>query len=140
MPFAKTATPQQRFLNKVMPVVDGCWLWAGGIKPNGYGNFYLEGRTVEAHRFSYEISRGPIPAGLQIDHLCRKTMCVNPAHLEPVTPKENIRRGTRVNSKKTECQNGHPYNDKNTYVWRTQRHCRPCRANREAARRSKEAT
>lgn len=74
----------------------GCWLWAGAVEANGYGVFVLPNRNVKAHRFSYELNVGPIPEGLQIDHVyangCRHRNCVNPAHLEPVTAQENTRR------------------------------------------------
>ena len=73
--------------------VDGCWLWTGGRR-GGYGRIKLaETGTVDAHRLSYEHHIGPIPDGLVIDHLCRNRSCINPAHLEPVTTAENIRRG-----------------------------------------------
>lgn len=70
----------------------GCWLWIGTINGAGYGTFRLNGETIGAHRAVYEHVVGPIPAGLHIDHLCRVRNCVNPEHLEPVTPSENIRR------------------------------------------------
>src|SRR6266496_2265386 len=74
-----------------------CWLWTGKTGRDGYGRIGLGGRgalvRVRAHRFAYELLIGPIPDGLQIDHLCRVRHCVNPAHLEPVTQRENILRG-----------------------------------------------
>lgn len=71
-----------------------CWIWTGNVHPTtGYGHFVRKGvRTPLAHRASYELLVGPIPTGLQIDHLCMVKACVNPAHLEPVTPAENTRR------------------------------------------------
>lgn len=73
--------------------VDGCWLWTGSRR-GGYGRAKLAGiGSIDAHRLSYEHHVGPIPDGLVIDHLCRNRSCINPAHLEPVTTKENIRRG-----------------------------------------------
>lgn len=69
----------------------GCWVWTGSVKPNGYGQFHVTGglANTHAHRASWELHRGEIPAGLQIDHLCRNIRCVNPDHLEPVPHKVN---------------------------------------------------
>lgn len=79
------------------PDVFGCTLWTGGVSSNCYGSFWLDGGTVAAHRVAYEWENGPIPEGLILDHVwdrgCRSTLCVNSAHLEPVTVAENNRRG-----------------------------------------------
>ncbi len=82
--------PIDRIMAKV-EVVDGCWLFQGA-KRSGYGQISVEGKNKQAHRVSYEVNVGPIPEGLELDHLCRATNCVNPDHLEPVTHAENIRR------------------------------------------------
>ena len=83
----------ERFLDKVVfPAPGGCWVWTASKTYNGYGLFWHEGKTVLAHRFSYEQHTGTISAGLELDHLCRMRHCVNPAHLEEVTGKENLRR------------------------------------------------
>ena len=84
-----------------------------------------------AHRFSYELHVGPIPTGLTLDHLCRNTLCVNPAHLEPVTMRENILRGyspSANGARATHCPHGHPYNERNTGITKTNgaRFCRTC--------------
>lgn len=86
----------------VMAGPDDCWGWRGAHSPKGYA--VLSG--YRAHRLTYESVVGAIPAGLQLDHLCRNRGCVNPAHLEPVTHLENVRRGERAT--KTRCVNGHP--------------------------------
>lgn len=87
--------PYERFMGKVQVNDDGCWLWTGKLNNSGYGSFGVGARGTGvrgAHRWSYEYHVGPIPKGLQIDHLCRVRNCVNPGHLEPVTAAENNRR------------------------------------------------
>jgi len=104
----------------------GCWVWMGTVANNGYGKI---GKSV-AHRIFYEQEFGPVPEGLQLDHLCRNRLCVNPAHLEPVTQRENIMRGTSptaVNARKTHCIRGHEYTTENTYIRSNgYRMCRAC--------------
>src|SRR5688500_6362748 len=67
----------------------GCWVWTGNQATGGYSQIHVNGKSTGAHRVSYEHFVGPIPDGMQIDHLCRNRLCINPAHLEPVTPLEN---------------------------------------------------
>lgn len=102
-----------------MEKTDTCWIWKGRIQSGGYGIVRFEGRDQYAHRVVFEIESGKIPEGLQIDHLCRNRRCVNPSHLEPVTQKENILRGTGVsarNAAKTHCVRGHEYTIENSYL------------------------
>jgi hypothetical protein len=107
----------------------GCWVWRG-IKLGRYALIRIDGRLTPAHRFAYELMVGPIPSGLDIDHLCRNTRCVNPGHLEPVTTAENLLRGEGIcaqNARKTHCVHGHPLTGAN--VKRTKdggRVCREC--------------
>ena len=74
-------------------ITETCWLWLGAVQTKGYGSFSISGVRYLTHRLSYEDRYGPIPDGLQIDHLCRVRQCINPAHLETVTTQENTRRG-----------------------------------------------
>lgn len=120
-----------RYVDKSGP--GGCWLWTGTILARGYGQFWVgpghRGLRVRAHRFAYEMLVGPIPDGLVIDHLCRVPLCVNPAHMEPVTGRVNIRRGigpSAVNARKTHCHRGHPFTPANTLLYRGSRCCRAC--------------
>lgn len=107
----------------------GCWEWQTQIDREGYGR--LSGKL--AHRVVYEILAGPIPHGLTLDHLCYVRNCVNPAHLEPVTRTENLR---RAKARLTHCKRGHKFTPENTYVWRNARHCRSC--NSLAVRRGRQ--
>lgn len=118
---------------------DACWPWLGALA-HGYGSMRgADGRTTGAHRVIYQSMRGPIPDGLELDHLCRNRSCVNPAHLEPVTRIENARRipsaimRAHVNGT---CTRGHPLTEDNTYHHpsRTKRECLRCRRNRGAGR------
>lgn len=107
----------ERFMAFVSPEPNtGCWLWAGAATSVGYGALSLKG-LVLAHRRSWELFRGPIPEGLHIDHKCRVRICVNPDHIEPVTPAENNRRivsyGANRNTQKTHCPQGHAYSGDN---------------------------
>ena len=81
------------------PELGRCWIWLGAKSANGYGNLYDSGRYRPAHCVSHELHKGPIRAGLQVDHLCRTPICVNPDHLEAVTASENILRSHHYNRK-----------------------------------------
>jgi hypothetical protein len=119
--------------------VSGCWLWKLALNRDGYGCAQFKGRSYLAHRMMYEMLVGPIPRGLQIDHLCRIARCVNPEHLEAVTARVNTFRSespSRYNAVKTECPRGHAYNTTNTYTFRGSRRCRTCHAVGERNRRA----
>jgi hypothetical protein len=133
---AKQLTPDlpektlQRFWDKVeQNGPDECWPWTAALNDRGYGKFWTGKRLVYAHRLMYVLAHGSLSAALTIDHLCRVRNCVNPAHLEAVTLRENILRSDSTSARharKTHCPKGHPYDDANTRYWHRQRHCRTC--------------
>ena len=87
----------ERIQDKLAPCpITGCWFWMGWESGNGYGKVWFEGSAKMAHRVVYELLVGPIPADLVVDHRCRNRSCCNPTHLEPVTVRENTRRGEAV--------------------------------------------
>lgn len=124
------------FYSQVTP--SGCWEWRGRLDRSGYGRLRVGDSMHGAHRASYEVFMGPIPTDLTIDHLCRNPKCINPAHLEPVTMRENTLRGVALSAQyavATHCVNGHRFDEENTYRPPVphRRVCREC--NRAAARR-----
>lgn len=133
-----------RFWVKVEEDDSGCWLWNAATSV-GYGRFKFAGRLGLTHRIAYEVLVGEIPAGLDLDHLCRHRACCNPKHLEPVTHRENTIRGTgfaAISASRTHCPQGHVYDAENTIRYRGARYCRAChnyrtnssrRASRKAA-------
>lgn len=129
---------------------NGCWRWTGYINPSGYGQIGHK----RPHVLIYERMVGPVPAGLELDHLCHTQdsscpggkscphrACVNPAHLEPVTGAENrlrARSPVAENARKTHCIRGHEFTPENTYVPPKKpnaRHCRTCEAEVQRIRR-----
>ena len=133
-------SPTDRFWARVDKSGE-CWLWTAYRRSDGYGQFRIGVRVVRAHRYAYELLVGPIPEGLILDHLCRVRNCVNPAHLEPVTQGENVRRGLaggpaaglRMRAK-THCLQGHPYDEENTRWYKGWRYCRTCQHLRDRSR------
>jgi hypothetical protein len=106
-----TALPA-RFWNRVEPDSDH-WIWTGQINNKGYGLAWWNGKKRPAHVAVWEALIGPIPEGLELDHTCDRTECVNPAHLEVVTHAENMRRSSE---RQTHCRKaGHPRTAENVY-------------------------
>ena len=119
---------EDRFWSKV-DKTETCWLWALPVTGR-YARFKLSGSDRQAHRVAYEWANGPVPDGLEIDHLCRVRHCVRPSHLEAVTHTENLRRGngwSGRNVRKTHCPQEHPYSPGNTYTLKHGgRRCKTC--------------
>lgn len=142
------STLADRFHARYDVAANGCWIWRPPIARNGYG--VLSGhdgvRPMAAHRVAYELLVGPISEGMEIDHLCRTPVCVNPAHLEPVTHAENMRRYHQWRRAAggyqfpfTHCLRGHEYTAENTYIPPSRPRYYQCRqCIRDAARRYKE--
>jgi hypothetical protein len=133
----------ERFWSKAVVAGDGCWTWTRETDHDGYGRVRYEGIKRMAHRVAYAALGGSVPDDLQLDHLCRVRNCVNPAHLEPVTNRTNTLRGngpTAVNSVKTHCPQGHPYDRVNTHFRPCgRRRCRACERVRNAQYRARKA-
>jgi hypothetical protein len=106
----------------------GCWEWPGAKSVGGYGKSILNRRYVYVHAAVYEHFCGPMPEGLELDHLCRNRACANFEHLEPVTHRENRVRGRNANEEKTHCLRGHPLSGETCYVnAKGHRRCRVCK-------------
>jgi hypothetical protein len=136
-----SGTPEVRFLAKVnknsgvigaRSELGECWTWAACIQRGGYALFGIKaGESVTAHRFGYELWIGPIPEGLELDHLCRVRHCVRPDHLDPVTGKINQERSpvspAGINGRKTKCIRNHELSGDNLFVdSQGKRQCRIC--------------
>lgn len=129
-PYMRGASTLDRISAKVDVTPDGCWTWTAATDSSGYP---LLGRpTISVHRWMCETFNGPIPATFQVDHVCRNIRCVNPEHLEAVTPAENMRRRSEA---QTHCKWGHEFTPENTYLRGGHRACRACNARAQRNRR-----
>lgn len=123
----------ERFWSKVdRPSEDGCWLWTASAQSGGYGQIRVGRGPKLAHRVAWELAWGPIPAGLTVDHLCFRPLCVNPAHLRLLTNVENA--GNQRKATAPACRRGHPWTPENTSYRRGVRRCRQC--SRASARKN----
>lgn len=123
-------TPE-RFYARLQDTESGCVEWQGPVDRDGYGRIRFGGCSTHAHRVAWELANGPVPDGLQIDHLCRNKVCCNPEHLDTVTMQENVRRGRLARGAAqyaTHCKHGHAFTPENTYRRAGRRSCRACNA------------
>lgn len=138
---------ERLFTRLIIDPDTGCLLWTGGRNHKGYGYIGVNGRHARVHRLMYELFVGPIPDGMQLDHLCRVRHCASPSHLEAVTCRENVLRGDSGfskggkgrNSGKTHCDSGHEFTEANTYInpGSGSRTCRICRRRWDHDRRER---
>lgn len=125
------AAHEKRFWSHVEKTLT-CWLWLGAKTRGGYGSCgdpWNPGKTMLAHRRSWRAVNGPVPGGLQLDHICRVRNCVRPEHLDLVTGWENTLRGNNhvaANARKTHCLRGHALSGPNLRVTPAGRVCRAC--------------
>lgn len=125
------------------PDLGPCWVWTAALV-DGYAVFHVGEKLRAAHQLTFEEERGPVPEGLELDHLCRVRRCVNPAHLDPVTHAVNLGRGERA--RRSHCVNGHPFDAANTRFRRSSstrstggRECRACVYERKKKARERSA-
>jgi hypothetical protein len=134
----------ERLMAKVRVEAGGCWTWTGAMTHNGYGKIWSGGedpKCLRAHRASYEAHVGRVPDGLVLDHLCRNRACVNPAHLEPVSARENLMRGegtSAVNARRRTCRKGHLLLGENLRMEVSGRRCKQCAKDWKQQKRAKE--
>jgi hypothetical protein len=127
-----------RFWSKCAVDSNGCWMWHAAKSACGYGHIRIDTRTRVAHKVAYETLVGNQPHGTELDHLCRVRCCVNPAHLDPVSHRENMERGAVAN--RPACPSGHAYTEENVGRFRTKfgfaRYCRECKRTRNRMRKA----
>lgn len=139
----RPAEPLEQRIRRLSEESGDCWLWTRRLDKDGYGRITVNKRPARAHRVSYETFVGPIPEGLELDHLCKVRRCVNPKHLEPVPHLVNVERSVDVGRRSgpNQCVHGHLLDDVNTYRVQGLTQCREChrKRNREYAARRRAA-
>lgn len=122
-------TTLERLKNHIVENEQGCWVWSGYVRKDGYANFRIGSRFWKAHRASFYLHKGQIPDGLDLDHLCRNRACVNPKHLDPVTRSVNCKRGNTgkhlIGAHNTHALKDHPKQEYFDEKGRSR--CRECR-------------
>lgn len=130
-------TPEARFWSRIYRAPSGCWIWTGESW-HGYGRLWVNGRRCRVHRFAYELIVGPIPSGLEPDHLCRNTLCANPGHMALVSHRTNVLRGNSPAARlarRSVCDKGHPFDSTRSDGGRR---CLTCRREQDRRRRQRE--
>lgn len=132
---ARHGSEESRFLLRIEACrTDGCWIWDRSLQGDGYGYFHrTNGGSTYAHIVSWERVNGPVPEGMELDHLCREPRCFNPEHLEAVSHQVNVLRGVGVAARRatqTHCVAGHEFTEENTYILSGYRNCRTCHKRR----------
>jgi hypothetical protein len=116
---------------------NSCWNWQGSLS-GGYSMYSVNRTTYHVHKFIFELFMHPVPKGMHLHHKCHNKACVNPWHLEVLSPREHVRKGNNpcgINMRKKFCAHGHPFNGRNVHIYTgrgwIERRCRKCESIRK---------